>query len=409
MVYIGNNTGIVIYSEAGVNKLYMIPGVAQADGSVAWGSEMSIDTSGPVQKIVSTQTTDSYANVTWIENTPGVLKSANITTDGSIIGVGSVITPGDAGSRAEVTHVDVCYDSQNNHIIWAWYENAQSIYNNYATPNQTTIDPSGKDDIDMAFGSAVEELEVTSEYKNIIVQAISSAGGVYWREAYWDDGRWDKNYSDLSSVVVVVSSGAQSLGGVESNNSNIFAQIETSTDTWQTYYASYISGGTINDPSPFGSSLTGGEACLVNTDSGLGYCVLFDKNSNNFKIYEGSSTNPSAGFSLAYTGSLTISATDPIDMFVTMFGSNFAILMLEPATENTVYFIDSNATRTDNYIGNAANSANPGEEVEVFIGLPMINHSMVYSRGDVFYLGPYKYQAIDEHRVLMIIEETVFP
>jgi hypothetical protein len=24
-------------------------------------------------------------------------------------------------------------------------------------------------------------------------------------------------------------------------------------------------------------------------------------------------------------------------------------------------------------------------------------------------LGPYKYQAIDEHRVLMIIEETIFP
>jgi hypothetical protein len=92
-----------------------------------------------------------------------------------------------------------------------------------------------------------------------------------------------------------------------------------------------------------------------------------------------------------------------------MFGSNFAILILEPATENNVYFIDSNATRTDNYIGNAANSANPGEEVEVFIGLPMINHPMSYSRGDVFYLGPYKYQAIDEHRVLMIIEETIFP
>jgi hypothetical protein len=409
MVYIGNNTGVVIYTEDGVNKLYIRPGVAQSDGSILWGSELSIDSDGPIQKIVSTHINNSYSNITWIEDSSSSLKSMNITTDGSIIGVGSIITPGDAGSRAQVTNAGACYDDINNHLIWAWYEDGQSIYNNYADVNETTITPSGKNDIDMAFGSDVQELEVAIERENIIVQAMSSTGGVYWREAAWDNGRWDQEYSSLSSVAVVVSEDALSLGGIQVNSGAIFGQVQLSLDTWQTYYAGYFSGNTIFAVNAFGGTIEGQEACLVNTDSGLGYNIVFDKN-NVFKVYQGSSTNPQAGYQSVYTGAMYLDTTNPYEEYVIMFGSKFAIILNgSEAIKNDIYFIDSNATRTDNYIGNAANSAEIGEDAEVFIGLPMINHPMSYSRGDIFYLGPYKYQAIDEHRVLMIVEETIFP
>jgi hypothetical protein len=411
IVYIGNNIGVVIYSEANVNKLYMKPGQAQADGSITWGSELALDTGGNVQKIISVYINDTYANITWIEDSTTSLCSTNLTTNGSIIGVGGVITPGDAGTRAQVTDVGVCFDSSNNQLVWAWYEDGKSIYNNYANTNQTTISPSGRDDIDMAFGSSVQELEVTTEYKNIIVQAMSSAGGVYWREAKWKESTWgsDNDYDELSSVAVVVSSGAYSLGGIQSNNGAIFGQAQVGFDEWQTYYAGYSSGDQIYSVNSFGGRISAQEACLVNTDSGIGYNIIFDAN-NVFKVYQGSSSNPSAGYQPVYTGAATLDTINPYEEYVIMFGSNFAIVLAgSDAIKNDIYFIDSNATRTDNYIGNAAQAVGIGEEVEVYIGLPMINHSMSYARGDVFYLGPYKYQAVDEHRVLMIVEETIFP
>jgi hypothetical protein len=409
IVYIGNNIGIVIYSEANINKLYMKPGQAQADGSITWGSELTLDTGGSVQKISSVHINDSYANITWVEDSATSLRSTNITTNGSIIGVGSVITPGNAGSRAQVTDAGVCFDSSLEQLIWAWYEDGKSIYNNYASFNQTTINPSGSEDIDMAFGSSVQELEVTTEDENIVVQAMSSAGGVYWREAGWNDSRWNDDYDQLSSVAVVVSSGAYSLGGIQANNGAIFGQAQVGLDEWQTYYAGYSSGEQIYTVNAFGGSISAQEACLVNTDSGIGYNIIFDSN-NVFKVYQGSSSNPNAGYQPVYTGAATLDTINPYEEYVIMFGSNFAIVIAgSDEIKNEIYFIDSNATRTDNYIGNAAQAVGIGEEVEVYIGLPMINHSMSYARGDVFYLGPYKYQAVDEHRVLMIVEETIFP
>jgi len=417
MVYLSAGKGIMLYTDEDPNSLYLRTGVAQTDGSIAWGAMATIATEGEVKEIRATNLDGITACITWIEEAPNnedSLKAVNIQTDGFNITIGEKFRPNNSGSTAEVKTVDILFDKELNHIIWVYTEN-QKTYNSYNTFNGLTINPNNVQRVDMELTGDFVSIETTIEKSNIIIQTLDSDGKVLWREVKWKGEWWGSDndrYKILSNIVEVIENNAISLGGLKSNNGIIFGQICISQNLWKTFYSSYISGANIQEPQSFGNTIEALEAQLVNTNSGSGYNIIIDPDRKKFKIYEGSSSNPSSGFGLVYTGISTLDTISPNSLYVTMFGTMFASIFLDHSTEtpnNKIYFIDSNATRSDNYIGNAASDANIGEMLEIYIGLPMINHSMTYNRGDVFYLGPYKYQAISDHQVLMIVEETIFP
>jgi len=412
MIYLSNNTGIMIYTDGTQNTLFMKPGVAQTDGSILWGTEDTTTTTGNVINIKGINIDGTVANVTWVTDSATAtetLRSVNVQTDGTNITKGTVVRPGDSGSHGIVTTADVIWDYTNDNLVWSYAESSSNVFNNYASTSGLSINLSGQSDTNMSITGNIIDMEAATEGDNIIIQILKDTGDVQWTEAAYKRSGFRYHYDDLSNIINVAS-GVLSLGGFEASNGAMFGQVELSSNTWQTYYSRYTSGGTIDTPSPFGGNLTAQEAQLVNTNSGAGYNILYDGNTSTFKVYEGNANNPSAGYSFVYGGATVVTTSNPMDTYATMFGSQFAIVLTgDTSIRNNIYFIDSNATRSDNYIGNAAHSANPGDPVEIFIGLPMINHSMTYNRGDIFYLGPYKYQAIDEHKVLMIIEETVFP
>jgi hypothetical protein len=320
-------------------------------------------------------------------------------TTGSIIGLYSTANP----TTMSVDVFSMCYNAAQQHVVYAFRNiDDNTVYSQFSIVEGTTLKNSGVSEQNTNPGGTTIDIIMKSENDNAIFLFLRSDGDVFLNEAKFGGVR----YGVISGRQEVTTTGL-TLGGLEVKNNYIYCQVEVAEQTWRSFYAEYVSGDSINPVTLFGDPIPGVAAKMVNTTSGNGYNIILNGNGY-LEVWEGDSQNPAAGYTKVFTDVNQIDTTNITELDVIMFDATFAILIDgNPNIGNKVAFIDSNATRVDNYIGNAAHAALAGEEVEVLIGLPMINHSFKYNPGDIFYFGPYKYQAIAENKVLMIVEETV--
>lgn len=405
MVFVSGATGIVAYTDATANALFLKPGVAQANGSVIWGTELLITTNGDVSRIRSCQIDATYVNFTWFAGTG--MQSVIVNTNGTTVSLGGIVTPRDADN---VSFGDVAYDSAQNKIVWAWRETDNYVYNNYGKVSGNSMDvddyaaQSGQDP-----GGTTLDLEITSEGNNIICSYHKSDNVLQLMEMNWYKPTFSTGRYDDNTNVLTVVSGISQLCGVAVYGGTIRCQTKIS-GLFNTYYASYSSGGTINPANQAGGSLSGEAAKTMESDSGLAYNVIYSTGER-IEVWELSLGDMATGWEKIFTGAAAIPSTAAVEeVYAVIFGATFAVLLKgDTVIRDTIDFIDSNATRTDNYIGNAMGAANPGDQVTVLMGLPIINHPIIHAPGAVFHNGPYKYQAISKHQVVMIVEETIFP
>jgi len=406
MVFIAGNVGIVIYTDATADTIFYKPGAAQSNGSIVWGTEAVIPTAGNVISISTCQIDSTYVAVAWV-TASGYFHTHILNSDGITVSSGSQYLPRDSNN---VISGGIAYASGEHHIVWAWIETDGNVYNNYGKiSNGNQLDTNDYNAINMTPASVPSKIEVRSEGDNIVIAMITETYSCYWREASWykptfGTGRYDDLTNSLSFVIA-----AERLAGFSVINRTLISQVEISPGVFKTFSATYSPGGSISQYNSTPGTLLGEAATTMQSASGLRYSVV--RNTvDKYEIWE-QGTSPSSDYNKLYTSTATIPSNTAVTQLVAViFGATYALMMNgDTVNKNDITFIDSSATRTDNYIGNAKTAVVAGETVEILLGLPIINHSITYAPGDVFFLGPYKYQAITPHQVVMIVENTIFP
>ena len=186
----------------------------------------------------------------------------------------------------------------------------------------------------------------------------------------------------------------------------MFGMVKDASGDWQSYYAYFSQGNTLNIPVTSGAAIVGKKAYTYKSTSGILYVAVVNA-TDNLEIWESSYSTVSSGFTKVYTSTFVMTSATQDKMTALLFEAAHAIMGVgDFAVSNDMFIVDSNITRTDNYIGNAASAVNMGEDVEIFLGLPVIAHTGAYSAGDIFNLGPYKYQVVSKHQVVIILEEV---
>ena len=398
LAYTGSGTGVVGFVDGTANSFILRSGTQQEDGTVIWTAELVVSgLRGNVIEIASTKIDGTQCGFCWVTDQGsmgGVVANTIPNGDVTITNTYELETSG-------VISADLTYNPLRGHILFG-YGTSSMKYNVYLSIDNggNLIKPKNRRSFD--FGTPLVKMEVAQGYDDIIYQALCDDGWVYWASSRWDSKRNDyrKNGDDDG-----VQGGALSLHGVESANGYIFGQFKVGTNTYQTKFASYSPGGSINPWTDFGGPLTAKAAKLVNTATGLGYNVTVNE-ADQMTVYEGNAANPNAGFEKVYTSvNLMTGVTE--NLCVTMFENVWASVATGSGVPNQVMFINSNDVRTDNYIGNCQSAVAQGELATILLGLPVIAHAANYSPGNIFYLGPYKYQAITRNQVVVILEEVV--
>jgi len=187
----------------------------------------------------------------------------------------------------------------------------------------------------------------------------------------------------------------------------MFGMVKDASGDWQSYHAYFSQGSTLNVPVISGSALVGKKGFSYMSTSGILYVSIVNA-SDKLEIWEGSYSTPSNGFTKVYTSTFDMISATHDKMTSLLFEAAHAILGVgDFVVSNDMFIVDSNITRTDNYIGNAMTTVNMGDDVEILLGLPIISHSLDYSPGTIFFFGPYKYQVITRHQMVVILEEVV--
>ncbi len=286
------------------------------------------------------------------------------------------------------------------------YGGGTNIRNFYSdTDNGTTLNDPNSDESFPATGT-VYQVACTSENQNIVIAYRNTSNQLVVAEAKWYKPTFGTGrYDDMSSARIITSD-CYTLAGVTVSNSTVYTQGEKSDGSWQSYYMPYTSGSNIGVSANMGVSIAGKLAKLVASDSGLLYDILISA-ADKIEVWEANQSSPSSDFTKVYTSIAGVVSTVHERLQATMFESSWAAILIgDTAVNNDIYFISSSITRTDNYIGNAETAVAVGEEVEILLGLPIISHAEgTYSAGDIFSLGPYKYQAISSRQVVLIVEE----
>ena len=396
MAYQSMGLGIVVYKENVTNEIFLKLGIAQADGSIAWGTEtIASGFDGDVIEMNATPIDSSRVGLSFVSDSNHfytMICTGN--TDGTITHGGLFEI------ASNIISADVTYNPRQNQLLIAMVQTNGDVQNYYTKLNNRTQTDGKKINTEIKDSTKVQ---VAYNYDDICVQSLSSSGNLEWVECKYDTKK--KEYKKLTDVKSIASN-IVSLAGFEAHNSKMFGQGKTSTGVWQTYQAKFSSGNIISPPEAYGTALVGKQSYMYNTLSGILYNTVLDDN-NHLIIWEGTSNNPSAGFTKIYTSTFTIESATVDNMFILLFEAVHAIIVSGNIESKNIYMIDSNNTRSDNYIGNNTMPAMPGDDVEILLGLPIIAHRAEYNPGDIFYLGPYKYQVITKHQVVVILEEVI--
>ena len=403
LVYSEQLTGVVGYSDGTANTIYYRVGTQQGDGSILWGVESSVSTAGTPIEINAVKMNSGRVCFCWVTDSGDfqaqILQVDTVNQSATGGGVRSYEIGG-------VTSGDVTFNSRE-HLVFGYIYQNDTLYNKYSeTDNNTSLeDPYNR--ISISTVGTATKVQVSYDAENILLQYMNTTNDAYWIDVKWYKPVFGTGRYDDFSTARQITTDAIDIGGVESENSNAYGQVKKADGTWQTFYTNYTSGSGFGAVANFGTFLTGKLAHLVNSDSGLSYNILVNS-TDYLEVWEGSQSDPGDGFTKVYTSLNQIISTTWNDMATTMFESSWAVLIDgDISINNDIAFISSAITRTDNYIGNAMTSVNVGDDIEIFLGLPVISHAWgQYSAGDIFNLGPYKYQAISDRQVVIIVEEV---
>jgi len=399
------DVGIVGYTEAGSSTLYYRPGVAQPNGSILWGDEAAVGTSAEVIEISTCQIDSTYVVFSWVQ-ADGKLMTQIVNTDGTTVSGGSAHQPDDSGV---VVSAGVGYSTEH-HLVWIFVDVSGVIFNQYGKISGNNLDSNDYSAINSSITGDAVEIKVHCEGDSAVYMARRADGAVYFREVRWDKPTFGTGRYDDFSGEKLAATGTLALSKVFSYGRVIYGMVEDASTDWRAYYAPYSAGSSINTPAACGIAIEGKVAAFTNSSSGLLYALSVN-DAKRFEVRSLDMNNPANGFSLIYTGVTNINSVIELsNMNAVIFGATYAMTMHgDPDITRTIYFIDSSATRTDNYVGNAAYAVTAGQTIDVLLGLPIICQPASYTVGDVFFLGPYKYQVIAKNQVVIIIEATIFP
>ncbi|RLA01524.1 MAG: hypothetical protein DRQ42_03005 [Gammaproteobacteria bacterium] len=401
MAYISSGSGIVMYQEDTTNLIFMRAGTANQVGGVDWGPEIEITGfTGTVHEMNATSMNTTYCAFCFV-TTSNYLYAIICTQSSGTITHGGVYSI----QTGSVISADIAYNPSQAHLMFTMAYGIY-VYSGYTIPSG--YNPGGSRSISwFSFTNFPEcvKVQLAYNYYDNCIQGITATGDVYWGEAYIRESFGTIYYDDLTNVRLVVS-GAQELGGLSAYNNNMFGMVKDAAGNWQSYYAYFSQGSTLNIPVTSGAALVGKKAYTYRSTSGILYIAIVNT-ADNLEIWESSYNTVNSGYTKVYTSTFDMISATHEKMTALLFEAAHAIMGVgEFTVSNDMFIVDSNITRTDNYIGNAASIVNMGEDVEILVGLPIIAHTGAYSAGDIFYLGPYKYQVISKHQVVVILEEV---
>jgi len=396
MAYQSGGIGVIAYNDGTANNVFLKTGQAQPDGSLLWGSELPVTgLNGNVVELNATSIDSSYTAFSIVTDT-NYFYTLICTSDGSTVshgGLHQVVT--------NAVSADINYNPEQRDLTMAYAQTDGKVINNYT--NLSGLSQSNGKTHDTGLTNSVKVL-ISYNYDDICIQSLDNLDVMKWIECDYRGGG-AKRYENKTNVQTVAT-GVVSMAGFEAYNNAMFGQIEDSSGNWQSYWASFSNGGTLDTPGVYGSALAGRYARIYNSTSGIGYNMVIN-NTDQVEIWEGSANNPSSGFTKIYQSTFTADPGTFETMTALLFEATHAAVATGTGVPSTTMFmIDSNNTRSDNYIGNASSTVNPGEDVAILLGLPIIAHTSDYNPGDIFYLGPYKYQVISKHQVVVILEEV---
>ena len=299
------------------------------------------------------------------------------------------------------TDADGVWDSGEGYFIYAWAASGD-IINRYSEINTSDLSQS------FPYGNVAQlsgggtKVQCTTQGSDIITLSQNGSTAYIaekaWNKPFYGTGRYDDSAGSQT-----ISSSVSVLCGVEQHSGNILSQIKNTSGDLQTFSAPFSSGSSISSPSQYGIDIPGESGWIMKTSSGIGYNLVY-RNDDKIDLYEG---QPSGSWIKIYTA-VQHFESDPCDTIVaTLFGSVFTYMVLpDYDVADYVYFIDSNATRTDHFIAVAAENGVSGQLIDADIALPLITLPRQYTPGLTYYYGPYKYQVVTHNQAVLIIEAT---
>jgi len=402
IVYSHALTGVVAFTDGTPNTIFYVVVTQNPGGTYTLGSEVSITTDADVYAINSVKMDAGRVCFCW--------HSLDDSAEAQIVEVDELTQSLTLGTIEKyegggTLAFDVTFNSLS-HLVFGIIHNDK--VHTYWCPTDTGLtqrDKERKKTFAIPIGRLPIDMEVTHENDNIIIQYRTSIDELYWFESKWNPGvAPDGEYDDWSNEILV-STDAVKLGGlVSSNVDEIMGQYQKSNDTWQLAKADYVSGASITASIDYSSPLVAKLAKLLNTNSGIKYNFVLNA-TDLFEIWEDVPLNSQFEKILTTTNGVTTTVLTALE--AVMFESQFGLSVLgDTAVNNLSYIIQSSDVTTENYIGNATATVNIGEPVEIVLCLPIICHPNAnYSAGDILYFGPYKYQAISNRQLVIILEE----
>ena len=403
MVYLSGGTGVVAFKEETTNDVYLRAGTADGVGGVNWGTEVLLTDLGGTECIEMNACSIGtyYGSFSFVMSNGQWFNRVIYVTGTNAIQLSTQIQV--LGTSVE--SADIVWNPTDSEIVTCMCYNGGMVYSGsiYLSNNTQTVQAWSN----LSGMPASIQCQIAYNYRDACIQTIAADGNVYWIEAYrYKPYSWsDPAYNDVTNARNVIT-GAKELAGVEAYNYTMFGQVKMANDTWQTFYAQFSAGSSMNVASTYGAALSGKKAFLYKSTSGIGYTAVVNA-SDNLEIWEGSYSNLGGGFSKIYTSTFTMVSTTHKKMTALLFEAAHAIMGVgDISASRDLFIVDSNITRTDNYIGNALTTTNMGDDVEILLGLPIISHSLNYSPGTIFFFGPYKYQVVTRHQMVIILEEV---
>jgi len=401
MEYISNNTGIVAFADATANTIFFQAG-SEALGVVTWGAEVPFVLTGNVVELNGTKIDQTRCGFSVVTD-DGKVTIFTISYTGILAVIDDSLTLADGS----VITADLSYNVLN-HLVIGMVAGI-TVKNEFLILTVDGIMSSQKPSQPMGAPANVTKVQVTSENDNIIVLCYV-ANNVHVAESkYRYSGSQNKRYSIHASPQQILGADFDTIAGVEAFNSAVFLQArKTSDQNWYSYFCPYTSGIVVDTENTFGVAIIGKVARLLNSASGIGYNLVINS-SNKLEIYQGNANNPLLGFELIHTSGIVLTNSTTYDeLRAIFFESTFSVMIQGDIVANdTIYFISGSSTQADNYIGNIAQGVLQGEIGEIYLGLPVINQNINHTPGEIFNFGPYKYQAITKHQVVIVLEEVI--
>jgi len=410
MIEFQDDIMVAIYSTSS-SGIYLKPITFGDNGAVIDGNESQVNISGIIISIKTSRLSDNSGVVGFL-NDSGDMYIFRITTDGTDVSVGDIYKQQSSTSN-NIISFDVGASSDQNNILIGWIEeNTNKIFNNYGGYVSTDLD------IDLS-GTITEfdcdnpiNIDITNSptQDNIIFQVLTSTNDIIWKDALWNSSWSGGNYDDFSNSKTI-SGDAINICGISSNKTSgterIIGQFQTSSG-FETFFAEYTSGGTIQSGVKFGDTLSGKSAKIIISDSDLVFNLVIDNN-DKFNVWKGDTHNMN-GYSKIYSSRISSGATTDInEIILRMVGTKF-ILMVTSNIDvmNDIYYMYSNIIKKDIFIGVAIDDIPSGSVGYTTILFPLLKNELNYNSGDFMEIGPFTYHQIIDNIMIRVPDYNIF-